>query len=185
MIIEALQEFGQRNVKVSLDPSGKLRVDSPERLDRSVYKFLKGHKPQIIPALPNPFETETGQRVIEYIETLETEKGLNFYFNSPLQTAFDVEVSLVEAIERREVNKLTPEDLKAIYDAWAKIHVRCNNTNDPSRWTDTDQVKLFTLIVYVDGKRFDSYCANAIQIQMLTTLGTAANENVTTEIIEL
>jgi len=131
----------------------------------------------------NVFESKSGKQAAEFIVKLESEKGLSFYYNSPLQSAYEMEIALVRAIERREAGHISTQELKDACDLWSKFHNGSSNTNNPDAWTGKE-TQLFTLILY-SGRKRSEYCCNALQAQLIEAVMMINEESVTTEIIKL
>lgn len=183
MIIETLQELREKDVNLSLSETGNLKIDSPKNsLTDTDLIFLKTHKPEIILELSNVFTTVSGRRVINYIiKSEDTRKSL--YYHSPNREAHITEVNIVRSIRFHNEQSISDEALKNVCNDYLDTHNHKVDTNNYKLWTKT--IPLFSLIIYSQGKRIDSFTCNAIQIQIITALFRVRRENVTTKIIPL
>ncbi|MDQ3636079.1 MAG: hypothetical protein M3405_16485 [Acidobacteriota bacterium] len=183
MIAETLQKFEQMDVILSLSETGNLEIDSPKNsLTAADINFLKEHKPEIILELSNVFETDSGRRIIEYLIKSE-DAGMNLYYHIPTSEAYQTEINLIRSIKFHNERSIADEALKAVCNDYLDTHRRELDTNNFQDWTNN--IPLFSLVAYSQGKRIDSFVCNVIQIQIIRALLKAREKGVITKIIPL
>lgn len=183
MIAETLQKFEHMDVILSLSETGNLEVDSPKNLLTAAdINFLKTHKPEIILELANVFKTDSGRRVIEYLIKSE-DAGMNLYYHIPTSEAYQTEINLIRSIKFHNEHSIADEALKAVCNDYLDTHRRELDTNNFQDWTNN--IPLFSLVIYSNDKRVDSFTCNAIQMNIITALLNIREKDLTTKIISL
>jgi len=163
MISETLQDFKQRNIRISIDPNGKLKVDSPEPLDSSDYDFLKAHKPEIISELGR--DVDLVSRVFQYVRNkaqVTPEACLCLGTEAAMRSA----EKLCEAIYNYRHELITHDEIKRICDGYIDNHI----PNDEMQMVHRG-IELFSVQMAVNGREVESEFNGMTMTKFQGTIG--------------